>query len=45
MRLVGCRCMFPMHYWNRRKEALSFLQNEKLDSYRDKICLSEEAVL
>ena len=45
MRFVGCRRLFPMHFWNRRQEALSCLQNEKLDPYRDRICLSEEAVL
>ena len=45
MRFVGCRRLFPMHFWNRRQEALSCIQNEKLDPYRDRICLSEEAVL
>jgi L-ascorbate metabolism protein UlaG (beta-lactamase superfamily) len=44
MRIVGCRCLFPMHYWNRREEALSYLDRDKLDPYREQICLSEEAV-
>ena len=41
---VECRYLFPMHYWNRREEALSYLDRDKLDPYREQICLSEEAV-
>lgn len=44
LRMVSCRCLFPMHYWNRRGEALGYLQSDQLDPYRDRIYLSEEVL-
>ena len=43
MRIVGCRHLFPMHYWNKTAEAAEYLDDERLLPYRDKICFIKEA--
>lgn len=43
-RTVNCGIVFPMHYWNRREEAAVYLEDERLQPYRDRICFKEETV-
>lgn len=43
MRTVNCRVLFPMHYWNRREEAAAYLEDERLEPYRNKIYFVKEA--
>ena len=42
MSTVECRHLFPMHYWNRRKEAAGYLGDARLDPFRDRICFLSE---
>lgn len=37
MRIVGCHHLFPMHYWNREKEAREYLADERIAPYAGKI--------
>ena len=38
MNTVECRYLFPMHYWNRKKDASVYLDDERLLPFREKIC-------
>ena len=44
MRRIGCGHLFPMHYWNRRRDAAIYLEDERLLPFRDRICFQKEAV-
>ena len=44
MRTIGCGHLFPMHYWNRRRDAAVYLEDERLLAFRDRICFQKEAV-
>ena len=44
MRTIGCGHLFPMHYWNRRRDAAVYLEDERLLPFRDRICFQKEAV-
>jgi L-ascorbate metabolism protein UlaG (beta-lactamase superfamily) len=42
-RNVHCRVLFPMHYWNRRAEAATYLEDDRLTPYRKQIHFERQA--
>lgn len=45
MKEIGCRMMFPMHYWDRKKETESYLHDSRLADFADRINFADEAEL